>query len=106
MRILKRSKNALGWTAWRGLGAYGTLRYTQGRLSARSSARSRAVLFGAAAGGLAVGLMAGFAIRSRLSAGCGHDHEHGHDDGHDEADLPKSSADEQAAHAPNGAVTA
>lgn len=101
-----RTRTALGWTAWRGLGAYGTLRHAQGRLSARRSKPSRAVVIAAAGAGLAVGLMAGFAIRSRLGAGCGHDHEHGHDHGQKQADIPQSSADEQAAHAPNGAVTA
>jgi hypothetical protein len=99
-----RSRTALGWTAWRGVGAYGTLRYAQGRLSGRRSRPSRILIVGAAGAGLAAGLMAGFAIRSRLGAGCGHDHEHGH--GLDQADIPKSSTGEQAARAPNGAVTA
>ena len=104
MRMISRARTALGWYAWRGVGAYGTLRYAQGRLSGRRSRPSRIVVAGAAGAGLAVGLMAGFAIRSRLGAGCGHDHEHGHDHGHDQVDVAKSSADEQAAHAANGVL--
>ena len=74
MRMLSRRSTAVSWTACRGLGVYGAVRYARGRLSAKRSARARIALVASAGIGLVAGVAVGVAISSR--GGCDHDHDH------------------------------